>query len=76
MTVAIKIRCTHHCPALRESWTIATTNVNVVVHVPDRCLMRPTVVKHVIRSAITVKIGGAHEFPSTGKGRPVSAPDE
>src|SRR6266498_4982966 len=73
VAIVIKIRCTHHYPAGRKSWTEATSEINVVVQIPDRGLMGAGVVKHVVRVAVTVKVGCARQFPTTGKARPVSA---
>src|SRR5690242_20665770 len=75
MTVAIKIRYTHHPPAGRKSWAVRPVDEKVVVQIPERCLMGAGIVKYIIGVVIAVKIGCGQQLPATGKRRPVSAPD-
>src|SRR4029434_7246183 len=56
MAVAIKVRDADQAPACRESWTVSTTNANVVVHVPNRCLACTCIVKQKIRLPVGVKV--------------------
>ena len=57
MAVAIEIRYPSQSPVGRKSWAETAAHVNVVVQIPDRCLMRAGVVKHVVRLAVAVKVG-------------------
>src|SRR5256885_884873 len=57
MAVAIKICCPHQAPVDRKSWTEAAANVNVVVQIPDRRLMRAWLTEHIIRVAVVIKVG-------------------
>src|SRR5436853_211734 len=56
MAVAIKIRYTHQYPAVRKRWAQTTADVNVVVEIPNRCLMRAGILKHIVRVAVAVKV--------------------
>src|SRR5437016_3015350 len=56
MAVAIKISYPHQAPVDWKSWPEGATNVNVVVEIPDRCLKRAAVSKHVVRVTVTVEI--------------------
>src|SRR5205085_879842 len=56
MTVAIQIRHTHHPPAGRKSWAARAADEKVVVQIPERCLMGPGIVKHIIGFFIAVKV--------------------
>src|SRR5262249_55654497 len=56
-----------------KTWAVRAADKNVVVHVPDRCLLRARIVKDVIGLAVPVKIADPHESPSAGNGRPPSA---
>src|SRR5205807_5750341 len=60
-------------PAGRKSWAESAADENVVIHIPDRCLSRPSVVKHVVRLPVPVKVGCRHQRPASGNGRPVSS---
>src|SRR6266480_7201731 len=73
MAILIEICYTYQAPARRRSWAVAPSNINVVVQIPYRGLTRAGLVKDVVRVAVTVKVGCAHQFPATGKARSVRA---
>ena len=56
MHVAIEIRHTLQDPADCDTWTESATLINVVVQIPDRCLARVGVLKHIVWVAIAVKV--------------------
>ena len=56
MAVAIKICYAYHLPPSRKSWASAASYMNVVIHVPHRCLVRTCIVKEVVRFAVGVKV--------------------
>src|SRR5207253_186169 len=62
-------------PADWEGRTVRRADVNVVVQIPYRCLASACIVKHIVRVAITVKIGRSHQIPATGKRWPIRACD-
>ena len=60
MAVTIKIRYTRYYPATGKRWPETAADENVIVQIPNRCLMGAAIVQHVIRSVIAVKIRGAY----------------
>src|SRR5713101_4309248 len=56
MHVAIEIRHTVQAPARSNGWTQSAANKNIIVEIPDRCLERTGVSKHVVRVTIAIKI--------------------
>ena len=62
MAVAIEIRHTSQAPAGRKSWAIRRADINIVVQIPDRRLMRAGILKDVVRMAVAVKV----EYRSPG----------
>src|SRR6266487_4491039 len=63
-------------PANGKSWTVRAADKNGVVQIPDSCLTRRVLVKHIIRFAVSVKIRRGYQRPATGKGRPPSGPNK
>ena len=56
MAIAIEIRYTRHIPAGRNSWTIRTADVEIIIQIPDRGLTRAGVVKRIIWFAVAVEV--------------------
>src|SRR5437870_12769495 len=52
------------------------TDVNVVVEIPDRCLVRGWIVKQIIRMAVAVKVSHSCHGASTEVIRPISRSDQ
>ena len=67
MTVAIKIRHTYQVKARGKSWAIRPPDMNIVVHIPYRCLACACIEKHIVREVIGVKVPCLYQFPHTGK---------
>jgi len=74
MAIAIEIRYTRHIPAGRNSWTIRTADVEIIIQVPDRGLTRAGVVKHIIWFAVAVEVGGATNSHPMGRVGPYALP--
>ena len=60
-------------PARGESRTESAADVGIVVQIPDRCLPRPSIVKQIVRVAVSVKVSSGHQRPATGKCRSKSS---
>src|SRR5689334_6353394 len=76
MAIAVKICYPHDIPAERKCWAKSAANKNVIVQKPDRCLARGRIGKHVVRKTVAVEVACFYQFPSVGKRRPESGPDE
>ena len=63
-------------PVGRKRWAERPADENVVVQIPDRCLTRVGILKHIVRVAVAVKVGRSHQGPATGQSRPKSSADE
>ena len=67
MAVAIEISDRCQVPASWKSRARCSTDENVVVEIPYRCLMGAGFVKHIVRVSIAVKVRCRHEFPARGQ---------
>src|SRR5205814_627237 len=56
MAVAVEIRCTSQSPTCWKSGSERGTNKYVVVQIPDRCLTRRSIAKHIVWVAVAVKV--------------------
>src|SRR5439155_48347 len=56
MTLAIKICYPHQVPVDRKCWPIAAADVNVVVQIPDRCLISRRIEQYIVRMTVVVKV--------------------
>src|SRR5437764_12495249 len=56
MRVSIEIRDTIEAPADSDAWPESAADKNIIVEIPDRCLKRAAVSKHVVRVTVTVEI--------------------
>ena len=56
MAVAIKRRTLNQKPPDAKSWARRRACVNVVIEIPNRCLMRAGILKHIVRVAVAVKV--------------------
>src|SRR2546430_13643542 len=56
MRVSIEIRDTIEAPADSDAWPESAADKNIIVEIPDRCLKRAAVSKHVVRVTVAVKI--------------------
>ena len=73
MAVAIEIGYSHEVPTGRKSRTVRGADKNIVIQIPDRCLSRAGLVKHIVRVPASAKVGCSRQWPATRKGRAVSA---
>ena len=55
MAIVIKICCRFHAPARGESWAEITTDQNVIVEIPDRCVTGGAL-KHKVWAPVAVKV--------------------
>src|SRR5258705_10006959 len=57
MAVAIEIRRASQAPTSHKSWAVRGPDKNIIVQIPDRRLSRASVLKHVVRMTVAVKVG-------------------
>src|SRR6266496_971754 len=69
MVVAIEIRHTSQAPPGYKSRPVCRADENVIVEIPDRCLMRVGVLKHQIRMAVAIKVDYCSCWRSCWHGR-------
>src|SRR6266478_5319450 len=75
-TVILEMLLPDQAPAGLKSRAVRGANENVIVHIPDRCLPRSSIVKQVVWLQVSVKIGRRHERPAGRNDWPISRPDE
>src|SRR5437773_1368960 len=56
MAIAVEIRHTSQTPAWGKSRAERGPNVNIIVEIPDRCLARAGIPKHIVRVAVSIKV--------------------
>src|SRR4030095_11523465 len=54
-------------PACWKSGSKRGTNENVIVQIPDRCLTRARIIKHIVWLAVAIKIGCSYQNPARWK---------
>ncbi len=60
-TAPPKVRLrSEQAPAGGKRWAERAADEKVVIHIPDGCLPRASVVKHVVRLPVRVKVGCGH----------------
>ena len=66
----------YQAPTRRNRGSEGGADENVIVQIPDRCLTRAGIVKHIVWLAVAVKIGRGYQGPASGRRRAEDAANE
>src|SRR5213079_271813 len=63
-------------PVSRQAWTIGAADKNVVIEVPNRCLVCNSIVERIIGLAVPVEVCNTDHVPVSWKGWTIGAADK